>query len=217
MLFRSVASHVNPGQVEFGCDVKMSAPTFPVFLGNYSGGASQWHEDQKESWAKVPDGCLIQSFRYRGLSHSCLDMRNFARLEKFFVDHKQIFDCLRNPWDSRNIRDVYPILDILSSATQIPDLGAKILLIHCCLEHLFVPQNVRTENNKYILGGMNALGPQYLKWFENLYNLRCTYAHKGFVLRDDKTMSLIWDSMKNVLMLLIAKLSVSQGVRATSR
>jgi hypothetical protein len=100
-------------------------------------------------------------------------------------------------------------LDILSSATQIPDLAAKILLVYCCLEHLFVPKNATTENKKYIVGGMNALGPRLLPWFDHLYNLRCAYAHKGFVLRDDETMGLVRDSIKNVMTLLVAKLAVS--------
>ena len=55
---------------------------------------------------------------------------------------------------------------------------------------------------------MNALAPQLLSWFDRLYDLRCDYAHKGFVLRDDGTMALIMDSMKNVMALLVAKLSV---------
>ena len=59
-------------------------------------------------------------------------------------------------------REVAPAIDILSSATQIPDMGAKILLIYCCLEHLFVPRNVEADNKKYIVGGMNALAPRLL-------------------------------------------------------
>lgn len=186
----------------------MVAPTFPVFLGDHSGGAYKWDEDKRESWAKIPDGCLFRSFGYRGLSKAWFDRRTFASLERFFQHHKKIFDCLKNPWDTRNIKDVAPALDILSSATQIPDVGAKILLIYCCLEHLFVPKNAKTDNRKYIVGGMNALAPHLLSWFDQLYDLRCDYAHKGFVLRDDGTMALIMDSIKNVMALLVAKLSV---------
>lgn len=54
-------------------------------------------------------------------------------------DHNAIFESVTNPWSAKSIDDVAPPLDILSSATQILDLGAKILLIYCCLEHLFVP------------------------------------------------------------------------------
>jgi len=100
------------------------------------------------------------------------------------------------------------VLDILSSATQIPDLGAKLLLIYCCLEHLFVPSEAGSENSKYIVGGLNALKPQLTTWFRDMYNQRCEYAHKGFVLRTDKTLALIRDSMKNVMTLLAAKLSI---------
>lgn len=88
-------------------------------------------------------------------------------------------------------------------------MGAKILLIYCCLEHLFVPSNVEADNKKYIVGGMNALAPRLLRWFDRLYDLRCDYAHKGFVLRDDHTLALVMESMVNVMILLVAKLSVS--------
>jgi hypothetical protein len=187
----------------------MRAPTYPVFLGDHSVGALKWDEDKRESWAKIPDGCLFLSFGYRGLADMCLDLRTFSKVEQFMYDHRAIFSCLKNPWNARSIRDVAPALDILSSATQIPDLGAKILLVYCCLEHLFVPRHAFTENKKYIVGGMNALGPQLLPWFDRLYNLRCAYAHKGFVLKDQETMGLVADSMKNVMTLLVAKLSVS--------
>jgi hypothetical protein len=74
----------------------------------------------------------------------------------------------------------------LSSATQIPEVGAKILPIYCCLEHLFVPANVRRDNKKYIVGGINALRSDLLPWFDRLYDLRNGYAHKGFVLKTQK-------------------------------
>jgi hypothetical protein len=204
-----IANYIYPGQRDFGWDVQMRAPVFPVFLREQSTGMHKYDEDRNESWAKIPDGCLFLSFGYRGLSNVWLDLRTFPRIEKFMLEHKEIFDCLKSPWDAKSINDVAPTLDILSSATQFPDLGAKILLIYCCLEHLFVPKNAYTENKKYIIGGMNALGPNLIPWFDRLYDLRCGYAHKGFVLRDDRTMALVADSMKNVMTLLIAKLSVS--------
>lgn len=204
-----IASYARPGQRDFGRDVKMSAPTFPVFLQRHAQGSLQWHEDKKESWAKIPDGCLFLSFGYRGLSNMWLDHRTFRPIEAFMLDHKRIFDSLKNPWDTRSITDIAPALDILSSATQIPDLGAKILLVYCCLEHLFVPRNASTENKKYIVGGMNALCPNLLAWFDRLYKLRCDYAHKGYVLRNDETMGLVKDSIENVMRLVVTKLSVS--------
>ena len=48
-------------------------------------------------------------------------------------------------------------------------------------------------NRKYIVGGINALASGLLGWFDQLYGLRCDYAHKGFVLRDDHTLALIMD------------------------
>lgn len=205
-----ICSYVNPGQVDFGMwDVKMTAPTFPVFLGERTKGFHKWDEDKREPWAKIPDGCLFLSFGYRGLSKAWFDRRTFPRIEKFMHDHRKIFERLKNPWGAKSTRDIAPILDILSSATQIPDVGAKILLIYCCLEHLFVPKNAKSDNRKYIIGGMNALAPELLSWFDRLYYLRCDYAHKGSVLRDDTTMGLIMESMRNAMTLLIAKLSIS--------
>lgn len=204
-----IAGYVHPGQRDFGRNVKMTAPTHSVFLGEHARGCFSWNEDKKESWAKIPDGCLFLSFGYRGLSNMWLDFRNLPSIKKFVLNHRAILENLRNPWNTKNINGVAPALDILSSATQIPDVGAKILLVYCCLEHLFVPKNAGTENKKYIIGGMNALAPDLLNWFDHLYALRCAYAHRGFVLKDEKTMVLISDSMKNVMKLLVAKLSVA--------
>jgi len=204
-----IAGFIHPGQREFTLGPQMEPPMYPVFLGMHSHGAYQWNEDKKESWEKLPDGCLFRSFGFRGLSNMWLDHRNFPGIKKFMVDHRSIFDHLQNPWSPTNTNDVAPTLDILSSATQIPDLGAKILLIYCCLEHLFVPEAAGAENSKYIIGGLNALKPQLVSWFHRLYGQRNEYAHKGFVLRTDETFALIADSIKNVMSILVAKLSVS--------
>lgn len=205
-----IAGYLHPGQIAFGGeDVTMTAPTLPVVLGTHSMGCYSWNEDKKESWAKIPDGCLFLSFGYRGLSKMWLDGRSFPGIKKFIIDHKKICDSLKRPWSAGNMNVIAPALDILSSATQIPDVGTKILLVYCCLEHLFVPKNANTENKKYIIGGMNALGPNLIPRFGSLYDLRCDYAHKGFVLKNDETMTIIANSIRNVMTLLIAKLSVS--------
>lgn len=135
-----------------------------------------------------------------------LDTRTFNGIEKFLLDNKKVFELLKNPWDKQYLNDVSPTLDILSSATQIPDLGAKVLLIYCCLEHLFVPKNIVTDNKKYIVGGINALKSDLLEWFNRLYKLRCDYAHKGFIQRDEEVLGLVMESVRNVMKLLIAKL-----------
>jgi len=204
-----IAAFIHPGQREFTIGPKMEPPTFPVFLGMHSHGSYQWNEDAKESWQKFPDGCLIRSHGFRGLSNMWLDLRNFSKIKKFMLDHKIVFEHLRNPWSPTNTGDVAPTLDILSSATQMPDLGAKILLIYCCLEHLFVPEEAGAENKKYIIGGLKALNPKLSSWFDQLYKKRNEYAHKGFVLRTHGTWKLISDSMTNVMSLLVAKLSVN--------
>jgi hypothetical protein len=204
-----IAGFIHPGQRDFGWpDVQMIPPTYPVFVGEHSKGFYKWDEYKWQSWAKIPDGSLFRSFGYRGLSKAWLDNRTLPHIERCLAKHKKIFDCLKNPWNDRVTRDIAPALDILSSATQLPDVGAKILLIYCCLEHFFVPKNAKSENKKYIVGGLNAIAPHLLPWFDRLYSLRCDYAHKGSVTQDDTTMSLIADSMSNSMALLVAKLSV---------
>jgi hypothetical protein len=88
----------------------------------------------------------------------------------------------------------------------LPDDGAKLLLTYCCLEHLFVPQGFKRDNKKYIIGGLNALRPDLLKWFEDLYERRCAYAHKGFLVPGEQGRGLTVESIKNVLALVMAKL-----------
>ena len=204
-----VAGFVNPGQVDFFLNAKMEPPTFPVFLGRHAQGSYQWGEDQKEPWQKLPDGCLFRSWGFRGRYRIChLSHRNFGAIKRFVLRHKSIFEHLKSPWSDRSTKEVAPVLDILSSSTQIPDLGAKLLLIYCCLEHIFVPSQAGSENSKYIIGGLNALKPSLSTWFTDLYRQRNEYAHKGFVLRTDKTLALIRESMSNIIALLDAKLSI---------
>ena len=204
-----VGSFVHPGHIQFGgWDVKIEAPTGPVFLGDHAIGCFAWNEDTKESWAKIPDGALFLSFGHRHLASMQLDKRTFPLLTQFVVDHKGVFDCLRNPWSEMNTGGVAPTLDLLSSAVQIPDLGAKVLLIYTCLEHLFVPEGTKGNQKLYIIGGLKALKPSLLPWFDELYKLRCDYAHRGFVIRDDRTLGLARASVKNAMALLTAKLSV---------
>jgi hypothetical protein len=203
-----IAGFIYAGQIDFFLNAKMMPPTYPVFLGSHATGSLQWHEDRKESWDKLPDGSLFRSWGFRGISNMVLDIRNFNQVRQFMVGHKCIFEQLQAPWSNMSTKEVAPILDILSSATQIPDLGAKLLLIYCCLEHLFVPPRVGAENSKYIIGGLNALKPRLRSWFDDLYDQRNQYAHKGFVLRNEKTLTLIRDSVQNVMTLLAAKLSI---------
>ncbi|MDE2031293.1 MAG: hypothetical protein KGI58_03505 [Patescibacteria group bacterium] len=206
-----VAGFVYHAQIDFGMwKVEMIAPSTPYFLStNEIGGVFSWEEDKKKPWEKIPDGCLFLSFGYRGLTTLFLDNRTFSGIEKFFLDNMIIFDKLKNPWDRNGINDIASSLDILSSATQIPDLGAKILQIYCCLEHLFVPKDIKKDNIKYIIGAINALRPDLIPWFTKLYKIRCDYAHKGYVQRDDKILSLVFESVNNTLVLLTSKLKQS--------
>lgn len=203
-----IAGFIFPAQIDFCADkTEISAPLSPVFLGDHSTGCFCWDEDTKNPWERIPDGGLLLSFGYKGISKIWLDKRVFSRIGNFLLKNKYIFDCIKNPWEHRSLYDVAPSLDILSTATQVQDLGAKILLIYCCLEHLFVPVDVRSDNKKYIVGGINALKPELLPWFNQLYELRCSYAHKGYVLKSDKVRGLVFESMNNTVSLLGAKLS----------
>jgi hypothetical protein len=203
-----IAGFLHRGQIDFGMwGVQMKAPSSPFFREpGAMGGGYYWEQDTKGPWEKIPDGCLFLSFGYRGLTKIFLDNRTFAGMEKFFLENKIIFEKLVNPWTPTCVNDIAPTLDILSSATQIQDLGAKILQVYCCLEHLFVPKTVRKDNVKYIIGAINALRPDLIPWFNRLYQLRCDYAHKGFVQRDDKTLALVFESVANTSALLTAKL-----------
>lgn len=203
-----VAGFLYRGQIDFGMwNVEMKAPSSPFIRESGSmGGGYYWEQDTRAPWEKIPDGRLFLSFGYRGLTKIFFDNRTFGGIEKFFLEHKIIIDKLSNPWDKTSVHDIAPALDILSSATQIPDLGAKILQIYCCLEHLFVPKEVRKDNVKYIIGAINALRPDLIPWFNRLYQIRCDYAHKGFVIRDDKTLGLVFESVANTCALLTAKL-----------
>lgn len=204
-----IAGFLYAPQQDFGGEgVEIKAPTAPVFLGTRSFGGFSWGEDTKKPWEKIPDGCLFLSFGYRGIAQMYFDERIFGAIEKFFVNNKAILEHLKNPWTTSSINDIAPSLDILSSVTQTPDLGAKILLLYCCLEHLFVPKNITRNNTKYIVGGIHTIDPKLTPWFDRLYDVRNSYAHKGFVDVNNNLHSLIRESMQNILQLLKAKLSL---------
>lgn len=214
-LLRTASFVIAPQRDRGWRDVQLMAPTAPVMRGQPPfrtmevGGCFCWEEDEKESWGKVPDGSLFLSFGYRGLSKMWLDGRSFAGMKNFIIENRAVLDQLKNPWNPKVLNDLAPTIDILSSATQIPDFGAKILLLYCCLEHLFVPKEIKSDNKKYIVGGLHALSPKLKPWFDELYNLRNNYAHKGFVLSNEKTMGLVILSVQNIMSLLVAKLKAT--------
>lgn len=88
-------------------------------------GGYCWDEDKKKPWEKIPDGCLFISFGYRGITTLFLDSRTFEGIEKVFIENNIILKELSNPWRDKCIYDIETSLDILSTATQTPDLGAK--------------------------------------------------------------------------------------------
>jgi hypothetical protein len=178
-----------------------------VWLGSRAEAAYSWSEGAFESWRKSPDGNLFVSFGYRRLSNIWLDNRTFQKIEDFILGNRKILESMEHPWKEKPLRDVVPTLDLLNTVTQLPDDGAKLLLLYCCLEHLFVPQGYTRDNKKYIIGGVNALRPDLLKWFDELYNRRCAYAHKGFLVPGEQNRGLMVESINNVLALVVAKLA----------
>jgi hypothetical protein len=203
-----IAGFVCAPQIDSHNDVSFLPPKGSVFLGSYAEGFFTWQGEELESWRKPPDGNLFVSFGYRRLSNIWLDSRTFGGIQNFILGHAKIFEIMKHPWREKPLRDVVPTLDLLNTVTQLPDNGAKLLLLYCCLEHLFVPtgSGYPRNNEAYITGGLNALRPDLLKWFKELYKHRCNYAHKGFLAPREPTLRLIFDSVRNVLALVVAKL-----------
>lgn len=204
-----LAGFVNAPQIDSHSGVSFLPPKGSVWLGSRAIAAYSWMEGGVESWRKSPDGNLFLSFGYRRLSNIWLEIRTFSRFEKFILDNRRILESMKHPWKEKTLRDVVPTLDLLNSVTQLPDEGAKLLLLYCCLEHLFVPPNFTRDNKKYIVGGMHALRPDLLEWFNRLYKQRCAYAHKGFLASGEQIRGLMVESINNVLALTKAKLANS--------
>ena len=202
-----IAGFVRAPQIDSHEGVSFLPPKGSVWLGSRAEAAYSWSEGAFESWRKSPDGNLFVSFGYRRLSNIWLDNRTFQKIEDFILGNRKILESMEHPWKEKPLRDVVPTLDLLNTVTQLPDDGAKLLLLYCCLEHLFVPQGYTRDNKKYIIGGVNALRPDLLKWFDELYNRRCAYAHKGFLVPGEQNRGLMVESINNVLALVVAKLA----------
>ncbi len=201
-----IAGFVYAPQIDSHTDVSFLPPKGSVWLGSHTEAAYSWLEGAFESWRKSPDGNLFVSFGYRRLSNMWLDNRTFRRIESFVLENRKILESMEHPWKQKTLKDVIPTLDLLNSVTQLPDDGAKLLLLYCCLEHLFVPPNKVHGNRKLIEDGIKALRPDLLKWFDKLYGHRCAYAHKGFLDSGEQTRGVMIESLRNVLALIIAKL-----------
>ncbi len=204
-----IAGFLHTPQIDSHTDISFLPPKGSVWLGSRAEAAYSWTEGAFEPWRKSPDGNLCLSFGYRRLSNMWLDKRTFRRMENLILDNRKILESMKRPWKEQTLRDVIPTHDLLNTLTQLPDEGGKLLLLYCCLEHLFVPPGFTRDNKKYIIGGMNALRPDLLKWFDELYKRRCAYAHKGFLVPGEQTRGLMVESVKNVLALIMAKVANS--------
>lgn len=187
--------------------IEILPTTSPVFRESWYTGWFDWHENERKPFLRYPDGYLFRSFGNRSVSKTWLDIRNLEWVKNFFLKNKIIFDKLKNPWSEEAIYDIATSIDLLSSSTQSQDLGTKILLLYCSLEHLFVPIGMDSENKRYILWAINALQPSFLPWFQKLYKMRCDYAHKWYILdNSNEVIGFIMDSMEKILDLLTLKL-----------
>lgn len=207
-----IATFKFPGQINiWETGIEISPTISPVFLEEWTRGGFDWDENERAPFLKYPDGSLFRSFWHRSLSRTWLDVRNFESIKSFILDNRIIFNYLKNPWDNTSINDIAPTLDLLSSVTQAQDFGMKILLLYCSLEHLFVPKGKNTNNKEYIIGGIGALSPDLVTWFEDLYRLRNEYAHKWFISgKNSKILWFIFVSLGNIMKLLSSKLKAHQ-------
>lgn len=205
-----ISWYINCWQIEFGRDIRINAPIWSVFLWTGTSWCYSRNEDKKEPWLRIPDGWMRRSYWFRWTSPLWLDDRNFDKIDTFFKENKVVREYIINPWNDTYLDDISPILDILCSATQIQDVWAKILLLYCSLEHLFVPSWMNRDNKKYIVWWINTLNRNLLPWFDKLYWLRCDYAHKWYIRNHDAIISTIIESFKNIIWLLRSKISISK-------
>ncbi len=201
-----IASFLAPESLSF-CELELmvTPPKNPRFLGSEGDSFFHWDEDKKKPWEKIPDGDLWNSYGRRKILKTNFK-NNFSHFSAFFAVNRELISMMRGHWAPFVREEIISVLDILSSVVQIQDLGAKVLLIYCCLEHLFVPNGRDAHNRKYIEGGINALNPALLEWFDRLYVFRCDYAHKGFIQNSEDVLALIFESIENVLELTNLKL-----------
>lgn len=208
-----IGCFIYPWQISFwDTSIKIEGVKTPVFLWKNSRWCFNWKEDEKEPWNKIPDWWLRISFWYKWIQKIRFDERNYANIEMFFLDNVIFFN--QNPWSSVYLNDIAPVLDLLNSSTQVQDLWAKLLLIYCCLEHLFVPKWQIRGNKKSISESIQILDSSLLWWFERIYTLRCSYAHKWFIQKNEETLSLIMESMNNIVKLLRLKIENNSQIKA---
>ena len=209
-----IFSFIRPAQIMFWeNDIPFLPPEWPVFMWWNSYWCFYWEQDKQDPWNKVPDWNIFTSFWFRTLNYSWLDYRIHESMREFFISNQSILQkVVSKTWDNSVIKVIYPVLDLLNSATQITDLWAKLLLIYCSLEHLFVPKWKDKENDKYILWWINALDTSLVPWFIELYGQRNRYAHKGYIINDkeNKWLNFIQESMNNVVKLLNYKVTLSE-------
>lgn len=202
-----IAAFIHKPQIDFGYQINDNlALTTPVIAGTDTAGEYYWDQHANHPWEKFPDGSLFLSDGYRGISKMWLDKRSFPGIDAFFSEHRSIFYNLNNPWKPDNVHELIPAIELLSTATQMLDLGAKFLLIYSALQHLFHAN----DNAANIAEGIRKLKPELLPWFENFNGARLLYMDKGYMVMDDEAMVLVYESMKNAFDLLAAKAKIHQ-------
>lgn len=202
-----IAGFIYSDETEFWCEwVDITGPKRPFFLNEWY----KWHIDiwidNLEPWQKGPDWCMWRSFWYRWVSKLRLTNWVTENIHKFMGKYINILKASENPWYEDSVKDIAPVLDMLSSATKAIDYGVKSLLLCCCLEHLFVPKWEIYNQKKYIIWALTSVKADLCEWYEKcLYKIRCDYAHKWFIKRSDATL-IVHGSFENIMSLLNVKL-----------
>lgn len=207
-LFR-IFGFIYPYQRDSGGDreFKYEAPIGHSFITarQRSHGCFLWHEEKKPLVDRSPDGNLHISFGFRSIAKLHIDNRTYASFLAMFDESKSLTDlALYQPYSEKFTGEVLPVLHLLSTASQAQDWGTKILLIMCCLEHMYTIG--RFEGIQNIIDRMKPSTPKLTAWAEELYRLRCDYAHNGYLSGQTDLHAFVADSMKNCLELLRAKL-----------
>ena len=169
-----------------------------------SHGCFLWREERKPLVDRHPDGNLFLSFGFRSIARLHLDVRTFPAYLDLFDKHKTLFNVVLKPYTGAYTNDVLPIIHLLSTASQVQDYGGKVLLLMCCLEHMYAKDGFR--GIKSITKQVELFRPDLVSWILELYRLRCEYAHNGYLSGISDLNSFAAESMKNCLELLQANI-----------
>lgn len=201
-----IAGFLNPGQISSDVD-GMKIYTASMKTPGSVGTTFNWDEEGQHIAERRPDGNLYQSHGHRQVGKMYIDSRNYGSFVSLVEEWNEwIVSAVENPYNTKLVKTLVPILHLLSEVTQAQSVGSKVLLLNCCLENMFVPAGTSRGQKRYIVGALKAIDEDLLEWFYELYQARCTFAHEGYLLVDDDSRNLVTTSIRNVLKCLSVKL-----------